>query len=135
MKTVKAILERANDGGWGAYCADEMFTGMGDTIEQAKENLLASIAFHLESCKQGGYDYPSWIEEPFDVLFQFDVQSLLEYYTGIITPTALSRMTGIHPKQLWSYAHGKTKPRAAQIQKIENGLHRLSSELASISLM
>ena len=47
----------------------------------------------------------------------------------IITPTALGHLAGIHPKQIWSYLHGYTKPRKTQISKIESALHRLGKEL------
>ena len=34
--------------------------------------------------------------------------------TGFTT-TALGKLSGIHPKQLWSYMHGKTKPQLLNI--------------------
>jgi hypothetical protein len=58
---------------------------------------------------------------------------MLRYYSGIITPTALGKMSGIHPKQLWSYMHGKSKPRQAQVARIENAIHQLGQQLLSIS--
>ena len=54
---------------------------------------------------------------------------MLEYYSGIITPTALGRLSGIHPKQLWAYQHGISKPRKKQVAKIESALHKLGREL------
>jgi hypothetical protein len=45
-----------------------------------------------------------------------------------------AEITGIHQKQLWSYLHGKSKPRKSQIVKIENGLHQLGQEFLSVSL-
>ena len=65
--------------------------------------------------------------------YSFMVIFLLEYYSGIITPTALGHLAGIHPKQLWSYLHGYTKPRKKQVAKIENALHRLGKELMNTS--
>jgi transcriptional regulator with XRE-family HTH domain len=63
-----------------------------------------------------------------------DVESLLDYFDGILTQTALSRLTGINIKQLNHYARGKSKPRPAQIRKIEQGLHKLGVELMEINL-
>lgn len=135
MKTIQAIIERSSDGGYGVYCIDEMFSGMGDTPEAAKQNMVDSMAFFLEGCKEDGYQYPDWLDGKYEINYKFDAQSLLAYYSGIITPAALGRLTGINPKQIWSYAHGKSKPRPAQLEKIENGLHKLAAELSTISLL
>ena len=55
-------------------------------------------------------------------------------YEGIFTKSGLERLTGINQKQLWHYANGVSKPRPAQRRKIEDALHRLGSELVSLSL-
>ena len=44
------------------------------------------------------------------------------------------KLTGINQKQLWHYAKGISKPRQEQRRKIENALHKLGSELVSLSL-
>jgi hypothetical protein len=72
--------------------------------------------------------------EEFDVVYKFDTQSLLQYYTGVITPAALERLSGIHQKQLWNYLHGRSKPRKQQVEKMEKALHSLVFELMSIAL-
>lgn len=46
---------------------------------------------------------------------------------------ALGRISGVNPKQIWAYMHGKSKPRKAQTEKIELALHKLGSELLSAS--
>lgn len=135
MKKVEAIIERCTDGGYSIYCINEMFSGMGDTTEAAKQNMTDSIDFFVKGCKEDNFQYPKWLDEPYEFVYKFDAQSLLQYYAGVITPSALGRITGINPKQLWSYAHGKSKPRPAQLQKIEQGLHNLAKELSSVSLL
>lgn len=134
MKTITATIERNKDGGYSVYCNDEMFSGIGETSEVAQNDMLSSIEFYKNSAKEGGFNYPAWLDEPFEVVYKFDTQSLLEYYAGVITPSVLERLTGINRKQIWSYAHGKSKPRPAQIKKIEEGLHRFANELMSVQL-
>lgn len=135
MKTITAIIERAPDGGYSAYCTDEMFSGMGDTPEAAKKEMEEAMTVYVKFCKEDGYKYPQWLDEPYEIVYKFDTQSLLQYYAGIITPSALGRLTGIAPSQLWRYAHGKSKPRTAQLDKIQKGLHKLAAELSSVTLL
>ena len=39
----------------------------------------------------------------------------------------------INPKKIWSYMHGHSKPRKAQVAKIEAAIHRLGRELVNSS--
>ena len=66
--------------------------------------------------------------------FRIDTATFLNYYSGIFTKAALSRITGINERQLWHYAAGVHKPRKKQAEKIQNGIHSLTKELESISL-
>ena len=134
MKTIEAIIERAKDGTFSVYCTDEMFSGMGDTVESAKQNMIEQMQFFKETAAEDGHEYPSFLDEEYEIVYKFDAQSLLEYYAGIITPAALSKLSGINRKQLWSYMHGRSKPRKQQVDKIQSALHNLGKELTSISL-
>jgi len=134
MKSIEAIIERASDGTYSVYCKDEMFNGMGDTPELAKQNMVEQIKFFKETSIEDNYKYPFFLDAEYEIKYKFDTQSLLEYYSGVITPAALERLTGINKKQLWSYLHGRSKPRRTQVDKIEKALHALGNELSSISL-
>jgi predicted RNase H-like HicB family nuclease len=134
MKKIEAIIERASDGTYSAYCIHEMFSGMGDTAEKAKTDMMGLMKFCKETALENNQPYPDFLNEEFEVVYKFDTRSLLEYYAGVITPAALERLSGIHQKQLWGYLHGHSKPRKKQVEKIEKALHALGSELMSISL-
>jgi predicted RNase H-like HicB family nuclease len=134
MKTIEAIIERASDGTYSAFCIDEMFSGMGDTAEKAKADMMELMRFCKETALEVKRPYPDFLDEEFEVVYKFDTKSLLEYYAGVITPAALERLSGIHQKQLWGYLHGHSKPRKQQVEKIEKALHKLGNELIAISL-
>lgn len=134
MKTIEAIIERGNDGTFSVYCNDEMFTGMGDTAENAKNDMSRQMDIFKKTAIKEGFSYPEFLNGDFEIVYKFDTESLLEYYSGILSLSGLEKITGIHQKQLWNYLHRKSKPRKAQIEKIEKGLHALGSELISISL-
>src|SRR5665647_461796 len=134
MKVIEAIFERASDGTFSVYCQSEMFSGMGETAEAAKANMLGSMNFYKVAALEDNRPFPDFLNADFEIVYKFDTESLLEYYSGILSLSGLEKITGIHQKQLWNYLHGKSKPRKAQVEKIAKGLHSLGSELITISL-
>jgi transcriptional regulator with XRE-family HTH domain len=99
-----------------------------------KQEVAAGIKFHLEGLREDGDPVPEPFDTDFLLVFKWDVESLLYYYKGIITPASLARLTGINQKQLSHYANGVSKPREPAIKKIEEALHHLGEELTAISL-
>ena len=135
METVKAIIDRTTDGTYSVYCEEvPSFFGMGATIEQAKKEMLETIRLTKEEIgRDAAAVYPDWLDGEYEIEYKYDVQGFLEYYAGIITPTALGKIAGINPKQMWNYMHGVAKPRKAQVDKIESALHKLGNELIHTS--
>lgn len=93
-----------------------------------------SIDFELDCAKEKGREYPAVFDGEYELVFKFDVQSLLEYYRGIFSFASLQLITGINQKQLAHYASGISKPRPAQAEKIANGLHNLAKELQMVTV-
>ena len=93
-----------------------------------------SIDFEIECAKDRGTVYPSVFDGEYELIFKFDVRSLLEYYRGIFSFASLQLITGINQKQLAHYAAGISKPRQTQAEKIANGLHRLADELQMVTV-
>ena len=134
MKTIEATVSRAKDGFYAISCNNEMFSGGGLSAEEAKSDMLTQMAFFKITAIEEGFSYPEFLDEDFDIVYKFDVESLLQYYSGILSLSGMERITGIHQKQLWSYLHGNSKPRKPQVAKIEKALHSLGNEFLSISL-
>lgn len=104
--------------------------GAGDTPMEAKKNLLEGLRIYIKN-----NNVPVWLRnKQYVVVSRYDSQSLLQYYKGVFTNSALERITGINQKQIQHYASGLKKPREAQLRKIESGLHKLADELMAIEL-
>ena len=133
MTKVEAIIERAKDGTYTVYCKNEIFSGAGDTIEQAQRDLLRQMDFYKETAKAEGFKYPVFLDEEYTINYQIDMSSLLKYYVdaGIFSLAGVAKMTGINQKQLWSYLNG-TKPRKAQAQRMEKGFRNLMADLNAV---
>jgi DNA-dependent RNA polymerase auxiliary subunit epsilon len=45
MNTIDATIERAKDGTFSVHCNNEIFSGMGDSAEAAKQDMLQQMEF------------------------------------------------------------------------------------------
>ena len=118
MRKVDITISVGADGFYSAYCSDQPALFGGGVKQDGRE--LAFI-------------YPDWLDEPFEFQTRWNVKDLMTSYAGIITPAALGRLSGINPKQIWAYMHGVSKPRKAQLQKMETALQQLGRELMHVS--
>lgn len=103
-------------------------------FENFKKYVNESVDFYLECAKEDNVEYPAVFDGEYEIVYKFDVQSLLEYFRGIFSFSALQTITGINQKQLCHYASGVSKPRKEQAKKIADGLHRLAKELESVTV-
>lgn len=112
--------------GWIVACSG--------SFSEFKREVEESIQFYLDCSKEDGVEYPSIFDEEYELEFKFDVQSLLLFYQGIFSYSALENITGINQRQLSHYAAGRSKPRKAQTDKIANGLKGLAEEMLCITV-
>lgn len=68
------------------------------------------------------------------MVYDFDVATLLDYYRGIFSFSALQAITGINQKQLAHYASGVSSPRPKQVEKIKTGLRRLAKDIEMVTV-
>ena len=134
MVTLHAIIEWAG-GNYSAYVEEiDGIAGIGDTLAEVKKSMEEGLVVLKEVCIEDGDPVPEELQGEYRVVFRMDTQSFLQMYCKIFTKSALERMTGINQKQLWHYAKGLSKPRPAQVAKIEKALHQLGEELMSLEL-
>lgn len=132
MKIIKIIIEKSKDGYYWAYSENEKgITGGGETVQKCKQDALDCIEIMKDFDKK---NRPKFLNSEYALVFKFDTESLLNYYKGILTNSALERITGINQKQLQHYATGLKKPRPTQTKKIEAAFHKLGSELMAVEL-
>ena len=134
MHTLNATIE-CMENGYSAYIENlDGVVATGSTVDEIKKNLISALDDYVETCKELNIKPPVELTGNYQIDFSMDVKSLLALYDGIFTKSGLERLTGINQKQLWHYANGLSKPRRAQVLKIENALHRLGNELIAIHL-
>ena len=133
-QTLNATIEFLENG-YSPYIENlDGVVATGSTVDEIKRNLISALDDYVETCKELNLKPPAEQTGNYQIDFSMDVKSLLALYDGIFTKSGLERLTGINQKQLWHYANGLSKPRRAQVLKIENALHRLGNELIAIHL-
>ncbi|MBP5721598.1 MAG: type II toxin-antitoxin system HicB family antitoxin [Bacteroidales bacterium] len=134
MRKVDITISVGTDGFYSAYCNEHPAVfGSGETPDEAISELRETLELIREDGKETAMFYPEWLDEEYVFQVNWNIKDLLAYYSGIITPTALGRLSGINPKQVWAYMSGQSKPRRAQLDKMEKALNRLGNELSNLS--
>lgn len=134
MKLVDIMMSIGADGFYTAACSDNpALFGGGQTPLEALDELRETLRLVKEDGPERAFIYPDWLDEEYEFTTHWNVKDLMTYYAGIITPSALGRLSGINPKQVWSYMHGVSTPRKAQLEKMESALHRLGRELTQMT--
>ena len=103
------------------------------SFPELKQNMKEALHWHIESMREDGDPVPAEFEGEWDLEWNLSVRALLHYTEGVVTKSALAKVTGINQQQLTHYASGYRKPRPAMRAKIIEGLHAISSQLAAIS--
>ena len=102
------------------------------TLEGVKQAYIEALKFHLEGLHKDGDEIPAVLKGKYRLDFVLNVRALLHYFEGVLTRSALSRVTGINERQLGHYITGHRKPRPDQRKKIVEGLHRICKEINSV---
>ena len=134
MRKVNVIVEHAGNN-LSAYIEGVPIVSVGNDIKGIEKDVQESINLYLESCKELGTEVSDVLKGEYELVFKIDAATFINYYSGIFTKAALSRITGINERQLWHYAAGVHKPRKQQLEKIQKGIEALTSELSAISLV
>ncbi len=130
MKYVEVIVEYGEKN-LSAYINGAPIITVGDNLKEIEANMKEAVELYLE-------DNPNpapIFQGEFELKFKIDAPAFINYYSGIFTKAALSRITGINERQLWHYAAGVHKPRKTQLEKIQSGIEALTQELSSISFL
>ena len=135
MKKVTAILEKTANGGYSAYLpALPGCISTGATVAGIKNNIREAVEFHIEGLRMEDLPIPEIFVHDFDLAYKMDVASLFEWFSGILTKSGVSRITGMNQSLISQYVSGIKTPSSKQTKKIERALHNLGQELLEIEL-
>ena len=128
-------IEKDSDGSFIAYNVDESpytLIGRGATVKEAKADFANSMQeVKASEEEREGAAAPILSAVP---VFSFDLSSLFEYYS-MLNVSAFARYLGINETLMRQYKKGNTYISDVQLQKIEDGLHRLGADLLELRLV
>jgi predicted RNase H-like HicB family nuclease len=131
MRTITVNIDWEDN--YGAYSEEVSgCVATNKTLEGVKKAYSEALEFHLQGLRAEGVEIPAAIRGKYRLDYVLNVRALLHYFEGVLTRSALSRVTGINERQLGHYITGHRKPRPEQRKKIVEGLHRIGKEINSV---
>ncbi len=137
MKTRKLqlIIEKSDGELWGRIegVGEFLPVTVGTNTLEVIKNLIDLIKDYQE---HEGKNDPAWkkvdaVKVLWDV--KYDVQAFFAEH-NYLTASTIAKIAGINPGLMRQYSSGVKHPSAAQAKKIEDAVHAVARELASVSL-
>jgi len=105
----------------------------GSTFEELQREFESALKFHIEGCLADGDSLPEWLlSSNYKTEYELAISALLHRLDGILTRSAIARVSGINERQLGHYALGIRNPRPEKRKQIIDGIHQISKELALV---
>lgn len=131
-KNIVVILEKS-DTNYSAYIPElDGCIATGNTIQETVNNIEEAVEFHLAGMKEVGLDIPEQFKNDYKFNFKIDFESLFDWFSGVLTKSGISKLTGMNQSLLSQYANGIKTPSRKQTKKIEQAIHSFGEELLSI---
>lgn len=131
---IKAIIETGKNLDFDIYTDDGtlgfMLLGQGNTIEEAKADLMRSKEEMKSAYIEAGESFDF---DNIEFEFVFDTVSFLRH--SPFTLTGLQKITGINSKQLSHYVTGHRKPSPKTVQRIREGVSQFAETLSHTRLI
>ena len=135
MNKVIVILEKTSDEGYSAYLPDlPGCISAGNSLSDIKESIQDAVNYHIEGMREEHLEIPEIFQREYELTYKMDIASLFDWFSGVLTKSGISRLTGMNQSLISQYASGIKRPSSKQTRKIENALHRLGQELLEIEL-
>lgn len=133
MYRISAIIEKGADGMYSVrsthHFGRNYFGGFGETVAIAKNDFLASVEESRKSALEDGDGVPV----DYQVVFQYDLPSFFEDF-DFINASRFAQYVGVNESKMRQYKSGVAFPGERTTRKILDAIHRIGSELSSVSL-
>lgn len=123
-----AIVERGKGkNNYSCFCPEKVgkyhLAGYGKNSREAMDDIYVTIKEFKDMAAEEGGEFPD-----VKLRFVFDVGAFFDYYPLDVTATA--KYIGVTPSVLRRYVAAIREPKAEQLAKIKQGIHKLTEDLA-----
>ena len=123
-----AIVERGKGkNNFSCFCPEKVgkyhLAGYGKNSREAMDDIYVTIKEFKDMAAEEGGEFPD-----VKLRFLFDVGAFFDYYPLDVTATA--KYIGVTPSVLRRYVAAIREPKAEQLAKIKQGIHKLTEDLA-----
>jgi len=134
-KKVTAIIERADDGGYGIYAPElegiSLF-GYGLTEKEAKEELESCLESLLEYYQEENISIPEALNEgKIEFNYKYDFSGFFQAYP-VFNVSELAKYLHVNSSLLRKYKQGLAFASPTQKEKIEKGIHIMAEQLGTV---
>lgn len=106
MKTIIAIIEKAQDGGYSIYTEDvDGVYGSGLSEQEARENFLEILEEQAEYYKERKGVYPDWYISGYEVEFRYDFSGFFQAFP-FFNVSRFAKVLGINSSLMRKYKEG-----------------------------
>ena len=132
MKTLTAIIEKAEDGGYGIYADGGVpVFGSGLTEEEARSEFEACLKEQADYMKERQGKYPDWYADDLQVEYRYDMSAFFLAFP-FINVTEFAKSVDINPSLMRKYKSGIAKAGEKQKDLIQRKLDDIVSRLSAV---
>lgn len=130
MKKIKVFIEKS-DYGFSAYMDDTPLNysciGEGKTVEETIADFRKAYDGMRNYFREQGKPF-----EEIEYEFFYDTASFLDEFSKAFSLAGLERITGVSQAQLGHYLHGRRKPSASTVARIQEGVRQFAKDLTAV---
>ena len=131
MKRVTIIVEQASDGSYWCRTAEDIagigLNSCGDTVEQAKQDLIDCYQEAKEDLEEQGKTIPA-----VEFVYKYDLQSFFNYFS-FLNVTEIAKRAGINPSLMRQYSSGIKNAGEKTYERLAACMDGIKAELQAAS--
>lgn len=128
MVKVTVVVEQACDGTYWCHTDENIgkvgLNACGNSVVEAKKDLMECLAFAKEDAKENGEDFP---EVEFE--YKYDLQSFFNYFS-FLNVTEIAKRAGVNPSLMRQYSRGIKKAGEKTYERLSLCMSDIAKDLS-----
>jgi len=132
MKKIRAIIEKAEDGGYSIYADNEIpLFSSGLTEKEARDDFESFVHEQAEYYKERTGQYPEWYDNDIEIEYHYDMSAFFHSFP-YLNVTQFAKAVGINPSLMRKYKNGLAKAGERNKNIIQQQLDTIVNRLSAV---